>query len=248
MKLEGKVGLVTGAGSGIGRATAIELSKKGANIVVNYAHNEEGAKKTVKAIEEGGCQAILIKADVTKKSEVQNMVDSALKKFGHIDILVNNSGGIIERSYIAEITDELWNKMLALNLQSVFLCSRAVLPHMIKRQKGAIVNLSSIAARSGGGPGSVPYVTAKAAIDGFTRGLAKEVAAEGIRVIAVAPSIIDTPFHRDRELMAKFAASIPMDRMGTVHEVAKVIAFLATDNASFVTGTTVDVTGGPGTM
>ena len=244
MKLDNEVALVTGAGSGIGQAVAIELSKEGAGVAVNYAHNEEGAKRTAKIIKEEGGRAILIKADVTKKDEVKNMVDSALKEFNHIDILVNNAGGIIARSPIAQITDELWDEMLGLNLESVFLCCRAVLPEMLGRKKGVIINTSSIAARTGGGPGAVPYATAKAAVDGFTRGLAKEVAAQGIRVTAIAPGVIDTPFHKDRELMAKFAASIPMGRVGEPVEIAKMVVFLASDDASYITRGIFDVSGG----
>jgi len=186
----------------------------------------------------------LIKADVTRKNEVKNMVDSALKKFNHIDILVNNTGGITGRSPITEITDELWDEMLALNLESVFLCCRAVLPEMLARKKGVIINISSIAARTGGGPGAVPYATGKAAVDGFTRGLAKEVAAQGIRVNAIAPGVIDTPFYKNRGLMAKFAASIPMGRVGRPVEIAKMVAFLASDDASYITRGIFDVSGG----
>lgn len=244
MKLVDQVALVTGAGSGIGQATAIELAREGADIAANYFHSREGAEETCRKIKEMGRQCITIKADVTKAGQVEEMVRRVLQKFGKVDILVNNSGGIIERSRIAEMSEKLWDDMLDLNFKSVFLCSKAVIPHMVKSKSGVIINLSSIAARNGGGRGAVSYAATKAGVDGFTKGLAKELVADGIRVNAIAPGIIDTPFHKDPDVLAQFTAMIPMKRLGKPEEAAKLIVFLASNDASYITGRVFDVSGG----
>jgi len=244
MKLVNKVALVTGASSGIGQATAIELAKEGANIAANYFHNKEGVEETCRRIEEVGRKCISIKADVTKIDQVKEMVEKVLQEFGGVDILVNNSGGIIKRSYIAEMPEKLWDDMLDLNLKSIFLCSKEIIPHMIERKGGAIINLSSIAARTGGGRGAVSYAAAKAGVDGFTKGLAKELVDYGIRVNAIAPGIINTPFHKDPDVLAQLKEMIPMKRLGKPEEVAKLVVFLASEDASYITGRIFDVSGG----
>lgn len=246
MILEERSALVTGAGSGIGQATAIELAKEGADVAVNYFHSKEGAEKTASRVKEIGRRCITVKADVTKIEQVNEMVEKVLKEFGKIDILVNNSGGIIQRSSVKEMSEKLWDDMLDLNLKSAFLCSRAVIPQMVSRKSGNIINFSSIAGRNGGGPGAIAYATSKAGIDGFTKGLAKELVDEGIRVNAVSPGVIDTPFFKNtpREIVNKFAAGIPMKRLGKPEEIAKMIVFLVSENASYITGRVFDVTGG----
>lgn len=244
MKLAGKVALVTGASGGIGQATAIELAREGADVAANFFHSKEKAEKACRKIEGIGRRCMIVKADVTKAVQVENMVKIVLEEFGRVDILVNNSGGIIERSRIAEMAETLWDNMLDLNLKSMFLCSKAVIPNMAKRKDGIIINISSIAARNGGGRGAVPYAAAKAGVDGFTKGLAKELVDNGIRVNAIAPGIIDTPFHKDPDVLASFTPMIPMKRLGKPEEAAKLIVFLASEDSSYLTGRVFDVSGG----
>jgi len=244
MKLAGKVALITGASGGIGQATAVEIAREGADIAANYFHDSKKAAKTCSMVKAIGRQCITIKADVTKAVEVKDMVERVLKEFGRVDILINNAGGIIERKQIVKMPETLWDNMLDLNLKSAFLCSKAVIPDMIKRKNGTIVNISSIAARNGGGRGAIPYAAAKAGIEGFTKGLAKELVADGIRVNAVAPGVIDTPFHKDPDVLASFKPMIPMKRLGKPEEVAKLIVFLASGDSSYITGRVYDITGG----
>lgn len=246
MKLKNKVALITGASSGIGQAAAIDMAKEGAKVVIGYYHNEEGAKKTLKSIEDIKGKGILIKADVTVKEQVEELVLRTINEFGPIDILVNNAGGIIERSPIAEITDKLWDDMMDLNFRSAFLCVRAVLPDMEKRKTGSIVNLSSTAAQGGIGFGAVPYGASKGGVEGFTLALATELVSKGIRVNAVTPGTIDTPFYKNtpREVFIPMTKKAPMGRIGKPEEVAKVITFLASDDASYITGSVFKVAGG----
>jgi NAD(P)-dependent dehydrogenase (short-subunit alcohol dehydrogenase family) len=244
MKLSGNVALVTGASSGIGQATAIELAKEGADVVANYFRHKENAEETAHQIQALGRRCITVQADVTKANQVENMVNNALKEYGKIDILVNNAGGIVKRYPIAETTEELWDQWLDFNLKSIFLCCRAVIPQMVHKKSGVIINISSVSARWGTGPGAVPYAAAKAGVEGFTRGLAKELADANIRVMCIAPGAIDTPFHTNRDFLESLKVHIPMKRIGRPEEVAKLIVFLASDDASYITGRVYDVNGG----
>ncbi len=246
MELKGKVALITGASSGIGQATAIELAKNGADIVVNYCHSLEGAERTKKEVEKTGQRALLVQADITKDEQVKSMVQKAIDAYGRIDILIANSGGIIERAKIGEMSNLLWHNMMDLNLNSVFMTCREVIPYMLKQKAGSIVTITSIAAQNGGGPGAVPYATSKAAIEGFTRGLAKELIDEGIRVNAVSPGVIHTGFFKNTpsEVVKKFESGIPMKRMGNPEEVAQLIHFLISEKASYITGMIYGITGG----
>ncbi len=244
MKLSDRVAIVTGASSGIGKATAIELAKEGADVVAGYFRHKENAEETCSKIQALERRGIPVKVDVTKADQVENMVNIALKEFGKIDILVNNAGGITGRSSIAEMTEEFWDEMLDYNLKSFFFCCRAAIPHIARNKSGVIINLSSIAARMGGAARGVPYATAKAGVEGFTRGLAKELASDNIRVIAVAPGATNTPFHKDPQILENFKPMIPMKRIGKPEEIAKVVVFLASDDASYITGGVFDVSGG----
>jgi 3-oxoacyl-[acyl-carrier protein] reductase len=179
--------------------------------------------------------------------EIQSLVRGATDKLGPIDILVNNAGSLIERQRIPELTEERWDEVMNLNLKSAMLCAQAVLPSMVERQTGAIINVVSIAGRTGGGPGAGAYSVAKGGLITLTKSLAKELAPHGIRVNAISPGVIDTPFHEvfsTPEMMRNFVATIPLGRVGTPQECAKVIAFLASDAASFVIGETIEVNGG----
>lgn len=247
MVLQGQVALITGASSGIGRATAIAMAGQGAKVGVNYCKNQAGAEEAVEVIRSSGGEAMAIRADVTRSGEVGALVESLRKKWGRIDVLVNNAGDLLARRTLADMTEDYWDQVMALNLKSVFLCVKAVWEEMASRRSGCIINVSSIAGRNGGGPGAAAYAAAKGALLTYTKGLAKELAPHGIRVNGVAPGVIATPYH-DRysspELLQKFIAGIPMGRVGTSEEVAGVIVFLASPAARYLTGETVEVNGG----
>ena len=245
--LKGKVALVTGASSGIGRATAEALAANGARVAINFHRNETGAEAARSQITGTGGRAIIVQADVTQASDVKSLVEQTINEFGAIDILVNNAGSLVERMKILELTEELWDEVIDLNLKSAFLCSKAVAGSMIERKTGAIVNVSSIAGRNGGALGSIHYSAAKGGLITFTKGLAKELAPFGVRVNAVSPGVIDTPYHEQfssPEMMKTYAGMIPLGRVGTPAEVGKVICFLASDASSYLAGETIEINGG----
>ena len=245
--LNGKVALVTGASSGIGRATAEALAANGARVTINFHRNQAGAESARAEIVNGGGRAIAVQADVTQASDVESLVEKTVNEFGPIDILVNNAGSLVERLRILELTEERWDEVIDLNLKSAFLCCRAVAASMIERKAGTIINVSSIAGRNGGALGSIHYSTAKGGLITFTKGLAKELAAFGVRVNAVSPGVIDTPYHEQfssPEMMKTYAGMIPLGRIGTPAEVAQVICFLASDAANYLAGETIEINGG----
>jgi len=243
----GKVALVTGASSGIGRDAAKALAANGARVAVNFHSNAAGAEATRAEIVAAGGAAITVKADVAKASDVQALVERTVNEFGPIDILVNNAGSLVERLKILDLTEERWDEVIDLNLKSAFLCCRAVVASMMERKTGAIVSVSSIAGRTGGALGSIHYSTAKGGLITFTKGLAKELAPFGIRVNAISPGVIDTRYHEvfsTPEVMKSYVAGIPLGRVGTPAEVAEVICFLASDAASYLVGETIEINGG----
>jgi 3-oxoacyl-[acyl-carrier protein] reductase len=239
LDMTGKVALITGGSSGIGAATAAVMADLGARVAITYHNNEAGAL----AVRD----ALAIRADVRKKDEIQAAVDRTVGELGPIDVLVNNAGSLVERQRLAQITEERWDDIMDLNLKSAVLCSQMVAPSMVERRSGAIINIVSIAGRNGGGPGAMAYATAKGGLITFTKGLAKELAAGGVRVNAVSPGVIDTPFHEvfsTPEMIKNFVAGIPLGRVGTAMECAAVIAFLASSAASYIVGETIEVNGG----
>jgi 3-oxoacyl-[acyl-carrier protein] reductase len=245
--LNAKVALITGASSGIGAATARMLAANGARVAINFHQNKDGAEKTRAEIVNAGGAAIVIQADVAKSSEVDSLVKRTVDELGPIDILVNNAGSLVERLRILELTEDRWDEVIDLNLKSAFLCCRAVAASMIERKTGAIVNVSSIAGRTGGALGSIHYSTAKGGLITFTKGLAKELAPFGIRVNAVSPGVIDTRYHEQfstPEIMKGYVAGIPLGRVGTPEEVASVICFLASAASSYLAGETIEINGG----
>jgi len=247
LDLTNKVALITGASSGIGAATATLLGGLGAQVAIGYHHNEAGAQQVRRDVVEAGGRAVAVRADVKRAEEIRLLVKQATEAFGPIDILVNNAGSLIERQQILELTEERWNEIVSLNLTSAMLCSQAVAASMIARQTGAIVNVVSIAGRTGGGPGAGAYSVAKGGLITFTKSLAKELAPHGVRVNAISPGVIDTPFHEvfsTPEMIRNFVTTIPLGRVGTPMECAKVVAFLASDAASYVVGETIEVNGG----
>ena len=247
LDLTGRVALVTGASSGIGAATAKVLAELGARVAIGYHQNEAGAEEVERHIVQRGGKAIRIRADARVAADIRELVNVSTSELGPIDILINNAGSLIERMRLVEQTEERWDEVMNLNLKSAMLCSQAVAQSMIERKTGAIVNVASIAGRNGGGLGAAAYSVAKGGLITFTKSVAKELAPHGIRVNAVSPGVIDTPFHQvfsTPEMIRNFVATIPLGRVGTPDECARVIAFLASDAASYVVGETVEINGG----
>lgn len=243
MKLAGQTAIVTGGGRDIGRACAIKLASEGANIAINYFSSSEGADSAVAEITAAGGKAFALQGDLNSQAGVDALVARTVAEFGGVNVLVNNTGGLIARKKIAEMSLDHWNAVMELNLTSTFLMTKACLPHMAT---GAIVNLASQAGRDGGGPGSVAYAASKGAVMTFTRGLAKELG-PNIRVNAVCPGMIDTDFHNIHTADAArkgFEAAAPVKRQGVSDDVANLVLFLACDESAFITGANVDINGG----
>ena len=248
MKLMGKVALVTGASSGIGAAIAEDLATEGASVTVNYCRNQAGAAAVGKRIEAAGQVALLVQADVRRRDEVARLFREHLARFGVVDILVNNAGDMVKRIPTVETPETVWRDAIDLNLSSAFFCCQEAVGPMVSRAWGRIVNISSVGARTGGGPGSIPYHAAKAALMALTKGLAKEVAVHNITVNTVAPGIVDTAFHdrhtKPEQRLDWIRTLIPMQRAGLPTDIAKAVAFLASNEASYITGATLGVNGG----
>jgi 3-oxoacyl-[acyl-carrier protein] reductase len=247
-ELEHTVALVTGASGGIGRATAVELARRGADVAVHYLRNEAGARDTVAAIGGGGRAAQAFRADVSRREDVLALVEAVLERFSRIDVLVNNAGDLVERQPLREMSEDLWRQVIDLNLTSTFFVSQAAAAGMVSRQRGTIVNMSSLAAHNGGGPGALAYGAAKGGVISLTKAMAKELAPHGVRVNCVAPGLIgETQFHArytSPEVFAATAKGVPLGRAGTPEEVARVIAFLAGPDSAYLTGETIEINGG----
>jgi len=246
--LRAQVVVVPGASSGIGAAAAVGFAETGATVALHYHRNEEGAKHTLGAVQTAGGTGSVHQADLADPASAGKLIDDVLAKHGRIDVLVNNAGDLINRSPVVEVPDEEFHRIIDVNLTSVFALSRRIVPVFRAQGGGSIINVTSIAGRHGGGGGSVVYATSKGAVSTFTRGLAKELGPEGIRVNAISPGVIKTPFH-DRhtgeEQLNGMIATIPMGRTGTPHECVGTILFLASDRmSSYVTGQIIEVNGG----
>lgn len=247
LRFDGKVALVTGASTGIGRAAAMELGASGAAVGVNYLRSEQKAREVVEHIERSGGRALLLQADVSNPAQVKAMIAQVCEKFGGLDILINNAGSLVQRCPVEQMSDDLFDRIMDVNLRSAFLCSREAIPVMREKGYGRIVNISSIAARNGGGPGAVLYAASKGAVATLTRGLARELAPFGITVNAVAPGVILTPFHErfsTPEQLENFRRSAPLARLGKAEDCVGAIVFLASDAAAYITGAMIDVNGG----
>ena len=247
-KLAGQVGLVTGAGGGIGGATALAFGELGMDVAVHYFRNAHGANCTVAKLQEMGRKAEAFQGDLSQLEEARRVVRNVEQHFGKIDVLVNNAGDLVERRTLIEMSEELWRKVIDLNLTSAFFCTQAAARGMIARRSGAVINVSSLAAHNGGGPGAFAYAAAKGGLISFTKAIAKELAPSGIRVNAVAPALIDaTHFHErftPRQTFENIVKTIPLGRAGTPEDVARVIAFLASEDSAYLVGETIDITGG----
>ena len=245
--LKGCTALITGASTGIGAATAVMMAQAGADVGINYLHSKAAAKRVLRKVEALGRRGLLLECDACDPDQVTAMVAGFVKAFRRIDILFANAGGLVKRCPIARMPDRLWNQVVALNLDSVFYAVRAVLPYMTRAGRGNIIVNSSVAARSGGGGGAVAYATAKGALVTFAKGLAKEVGAAGIRVNAIAPGVTLTPFHEkftEPERMKRFRGEIPIGKLGTPEDIARLVLYLAGETEGFITGETIYIAGG----
>ena len=242
-----EVAWVTGSSTGIGAATAVALAEAGCRVAVHYNRSEGEAREVVERISSSGGEAMLVGGDVANAGEVKRMAGEIEERYGRLDVLVNNAGSLIERRKLEEMTEDLWDRVMDVNLKSVFLCSKAVLPAMKRQGRGRIINMTSVAARNGGGPGSAAYATAKGGVSTLTRAMAKELVGEGILVNGVAPGIITTPFHErftPPEMRERMTAGIPIGREGTPEEVARAVVFLASPAADYLVGEIIEVNGG----
>jgi 3-oxoacyl-[acyl-carrier protein] reductase len=235
--LKGKVALITGSSRGIGKGAAIELAKSGASVVINYIADKSAAESVLKEINSGGGRACIIQADVSKPGDVERLVIESAHTFGDIDILINNAG-IAKIQSFEKVSESDWDEIIRVNLKSVFLVTNAVLPAMRKRKWGRIVNISSVAAHTGGLV-SPQYTASKAGIIGLTRYYANVLVRERITVNAVAPALIETDMLKNTKIDPKL---IPLGRFGTIDEVVSAVMFLVQNG--FVTGQTIDVHGG----
>ena len=246
MRLKNKVAIVTGGSRDIGRAVSVQLALEGAKVVVNYFGNQANADETLKLITDAGGQAIIVKADMTKAAEVEQLIAETRKAFGdEIHILVNVAGGLVARKSIAEIDEAFFDLVMDMNLKSVFSAVKNTAPFMPKG--GSIINFTSLAGRDGGGPGAAVYATSKGALMTYTRALAKEFGPKGIRVNAVAPGMIATAFHdtfTKPEVRGNVANATSLKREGEAKEVADLVIYLASDESSYITGTNIDINGG----
>ena len=241
----GMTALITGASSGIGAASATAFGTRGARVLIHYNCQESEAQRILERVRGAGGQGELLRADLTTMDGVRSLVGALAGR--RIDILVNNAGSLIQRTPVLNFTEELWEQVLTLNLTSAFFLAKAVLAGMVERQSGFVVNVSSVAARNGGGLGALAYASAKGALSTMTMGLAKEFAPFGIRVNAVSPGTIDTKYHRNfsnDQILNAVKAATPMARLGTAEEVADVILFLCSHEARFIQGQVIEVNGG----
>ncbi|MBO8155272.1 MAG: 3-oxoacyl-[acyl-carrier-protein] reductase [Bacillaceae bacterium] len=242
--LEGKAALVTGASRGIGRAIALELAKAGAKVAVNYAGSEQKAQEVVEEIEKSGGEAIKIQANVASSDDVNAMVKEVIQTFGSLDILVNNAG-ITRDNLLMRMKEEEFDEVIDTNLKGVFLCTKAVTRQMMRQKAGRIINIASIVGVAGN-PGQANYVAAKAGVIGLTKTTAKELASRNILVNAVAPGFITTDMtdKLPEDSREEMLSQIPLNRLGKPEDIARVVRFLASDDASYMTGQTLHVDGG----
>jgi len=247
-EFKGKTALVTGASRGIGAATAVSLARAGVSrVAIQYNSYPEGAEQTLSLARAAGAEAIAIQADLSTVEGIHSMTAAIGKEAPDVDILVNNAGALIRRSPLADYTEDLFDAIMNLNVKSLWFISKAVAPRMAARGEGVIVNVSSIAARNGGGPGATIYAAAKAAVSAITKGLSKELAPRGIRVNAISPGTVDNHFHEvysTREILDSVVKMTPAGRLGTNQEMADCILFLCSGKAAYIHGQTIEINGG----
>ena len=237
--------LITGAGSGIGRASALVFAREGANVVCGDM-DAESAERTANQVRQKGTLATYAKCDVTVRTEVDAMVNHGVETFGRVDFELNAAGAALARKPFLEISEELWDMSYALNVKGTFNAAQAIIPHMLETGGGTIVNIASLAIKMGGAGNSVHYASAKGAVDVMTNGIGREFARRGVRCLSISPGPVDTPFHAETppELMKSFADQVPMGRMATADEIAETVLFACSDAAPFMTADTIFVSGG----
>ena len=240
-----KTVLITGAGSGIGRASALVFAREGANVVCGDI-DAESAERTANQVRQKGTLATYAKCDVTVRTEVDAMVNHGVETFGRVDFELNAAGAALARKPFLEISEELWDMSYALNVKGTFNAAQAIIPHMLEKGGGTIVNIASLAIKMGGAGNSVHYASAKGAVDVMTNGIGREFARRGVRCLSISPGPVDTPFHAETppELMKSFADQVPMGRMATADEIAETVLFACSDAAPFMTADTIFVSGG----
>lgn len=243
---KGKVAIVTGGARDIGSQVSLKLAEGGAKVCINYYGNHEQAEETLKLIKDAGGEAIIVPGDMTKADEVKKVVEACVAAFGNaVHVLVNVAGGLMGRKVLADLDEEFWDAVMNVNLKSVYLVTRAVVPYMT--EGGTIVNFASQAARDGGGFGALAYSAAKGGVLTLTRGLAKELGPTGIRVNCVSPGMINTTFHNTftkPEVRKNVAAATPLRREGEASEVGDLVVYLASGYSSFINGESVEINGG----
>lgn len=244
----GKTALVTGASRGIGAASAVALARAGlARVVLHYNCYREGADTVLEAVRAAGAEGAAIQADLGEEAGIETCLAALREAAPQIDILVNNAGSLVRRVAFAEYPSDLFDRVMRLNVKSAWRISQAVAPAMIARGGGVIVNVSSIAARNGGGPGATVYAAAKAAVSAMTKGLARELAPHGIRVNAISPGTVDNDFHRQfstREMLDRVVAATPLGRLATNDDMADVVVFLCSNASRYIIGQTIEINGG----
>jgi 3-oxoacyl-[acyl-carrier protein] reductase len=247
-ELNGKTALVTGASRGIGAATAITLARNGVSrFLLHYNSYGKGIEDTLAAVRNEGAEADAIQADLATVAGIHALLDKLKAPRPEIDLLINNAGSLVQRVKLPDYTEELFDRVVNLNVKSAWFLTQAIAPEMERRGSGVIVFLSSIAARNGGGPGATIYAGAKAMISAITKGLAKELAPKGIRVNAVSPGTVDNYFHEQfstRQILDSVVAMTPAGTLGTNEEIADTILFLCSNGARFLHGQTIEVNGG----
>jgi 3-oxoacyl-[acyl-carrier protein] reductase len=246
-EFDGRTALITGASSGIGAEAALRLAAHGAYTLIHYGKNQTGAGEVLEKICGAGGDGELISANLSTVSGIMEFTNALRVLPKPIDILVNNAGSLIERKPFLEITEPLWSEVFTLNLTSAFLVTQAVLPAMLQRSRGWVINISSVAARFGGGIGAIAYASSKAALSTMTKGLAREFAAKGININAVSPGTIDTNYHKKfskPEALASVVAATPLQRLGAADDISGVIIFLCSEGARFIHGQVIEVNGG----
>ena len=244
----GQLAFVTGGATGIGAATVERLASLGAAVACCYNKSSAPAKALAARLKERGLEILPVKADVTESEQVRDAIETAAQHFGRpVNVLVNNAGDNLNPTPVESMDEGLWRQVIGVNLTGPFLCAKYVIPGMKSLGYGRIINITSISARTGGGPGSAHYVASKAGLEGFTRALAKELAPFNITVNGIAPGVIYTPIHERTntpESLERLRQNIPLARLGAADEVAQVVAFLASEAGSFITGEIIAVNGG----
>ncbi len=248
LELSGKSALITGASRGIGAATAIALNQSGVNrFLLHYNSFQQGAEEVASTLRAAGAEVELVQADLGATQGIQSFVQHLKQTNPEVDILVNNAGSLVHRAKLLEFTEENYDRVMNLNAKSAWFIAQAVAPGMIQRGSGCIVNLSSIAARNGGGPGATVYAASKATVAAMTKGMAKELAPQGVRVNAVSPGTVDNYFHEqfsNRQILDSVITQTPAGKLGTNEEVADTIVFLCSHASRYIYGQTIEINGG----